>query len=78
MSESSFNPDDGITRQIIGNSNKLWYIDSGELNYALYGGNINDRSGSIFAGYWNSFIKRLNITNLEDLANKFIDNYFIP
>ena len=77
MKESSVKPSDGLVHQIIGNSNKLWYIDSGELNYSLYGG--DDRSGSIFAGYWNSFIKQQNAAaNLEDLANKFIDQYFIP
>lgn len=77
MKESSIKPSDGLVHQIIGNSNKLWYIDSGELNYSLYGG--DDRSGSIFAGYWNSFIKQQNsAANLEDLANKFIDEYFIP
>lgn len=77
LRESSVKPSDGLVHQIIGNSNKLWYIDSGELNYSLYGG--DDRSGSIFAGYWNSFIKQQNAAaNLEDLANKFIDEYFIP
>ena len=58
----------------------MWYIDSGELNYSLFGG--DDRSGSIFAGYWNSFVEyfktKYGIQSLEGLADKFINDYFIP
>ena len=78
--ETSESSQDGKVHQIIGNSNKLWYIDSGELNYSLFGG--DDRSGSIFAGYWNSFVEyfktKYGIESLEGLADKFINDYFIP
>lgn len=78
--ETSESPQDQKVHQIIGNSNKLWYIDSGELNYSLFGG--NDRSGSIFAGYWNSFVEyfktKYGIDSLEGLSDKFINDYFIP
>lgn len=84
--ETSENSDSQKVKQIIGNACKLWYLDSGELNYTLYGG--SNRDGSIFSGQWNSLIKLLRdkygsdketpITNLTSLADMFIDKYFIP
>lgn len=86
LTETYENPDSTEVKQIIGNSCKLWYLDSGELNYTLYGG--SNRDGSIFSGQWNSFLKLLRdrygsdkdtpVTSLSSLADMFIDRYFIP
>lgn len=65
--------------KIIGNSNKLWYFDSNEINYAMWGGS---NTGSIYTSQWYNFISKFidseGISKLEDLANLYIDKYFIP
>lgn len=87
LTETSSNNSQKV-RQIIGNANKLWYLDSGELNYTWK--QAKDRNGSIFSGQWNSFIKLFRdrysneaiedekVSSVEDIANKYINKYFIP
>lgn len=76
LCETSKSSDDQMVHTVIGNSNKLLYIDSDALNYARYGG--SDKSGSIFTHQWNSFLKHFSINKLTELSDIFIDKYFIP
>lgn len=68
----------GANQSVIGNSNKLWYLDSEDLNYTLTG----ERGYSIFAQQWRSLIElfktKYNITTLDEIVDVFMDKYFIP
>lgn len=77
FTETSITPDKNKVYTIIANANKLWYLDSDAVNYNTYGG--DKYGGSLFTEQWYSLLSHLNIgSQIEDLANKFIDEYFIP
>lgn len=66
----------GANQQVIGNSNKLWYLDSSDLNYSLP--TPVSEHCSIFANAWQSMIRQLKVNSLEELVDIFMDKYFIP
>lgn len=66
-------------QNVIGNSNKLWYLDSEDVNYSL---NIG-ANGSIYTNQWNSLLNLFNtkwngLTNLNQIVDLFMNEYFIP
>ena len=68
----------GPNSTIIATSNKLWYLDSKDLNYAM--GNGENDGGSIYATQWNALkavFKQKNIS-VDDLAEYYWKNYFLP
>lgn len=75
----------GTNKQMVSNNNKMWFLDTPEFIYAYLGRmgySASDRTGSIFATAWNDMKRTLiangSIRSIDDLADYYYDNYFIP
>lgn len=66
---------------IIGQNNKLWYFDSGEVNYAIGG----SKDGSLYTDSWIQMLKQIHNNNmplqvdynLQDIVDVYYNNYFL-
>jgi hypothetical protein len=74
--ETSEGSEDDVVSHIIGNSNKLWFLDTQQLNYSMEQGWSNE--GSIYTSQWYSLINKLGLSKLTELVDLYIDKYFLP
>lgn len=80
----------GANSTIVATSNKLWFLDSDDLNYSGFAVGENDK-GSIYATQWNNIKKFFNenrhqfeldgvkkALSIQQFPEYFYKNYFLP